>query len=282
MKYLPILGSAVLIATALVTIAVTWSPDPPNPESPDPQQKPEESTSIPETEPKEKTEPVVKETPKEPDPPKHDYYSKGKQSYDGTGKYYQGREIAYVMGHQAIPWLERENREVEEAPTKAIELIDLAKGQTLADIGAGSGYYSIRIAMKYSDSKVIGVDIQPEMIAFLQGRARQLGLPNLSAKKGTIENIGLAPASIDAALMVDAYHEFSHPYEMMTSIVRALKPGGRVYLLEYREEDESVQIKPRHKMSQAQAKKEMKLVGLKWEKTLDDLPWQHFMVFRKP
>ena len=218
----------------------------------------------------------------QPPHPEHDFYSDGPQTRDGTGKYYQGREIAYVMGHPAINWLERRTREQEEAPKKALDLIKLAPGEVLADIGAGSGYYSLRIAMNHLKSRVVSVDIQPEMIDFLKGRAEQLDINNVSPHLGKIDDIGLPEESINAALMVDAYHEFSHPYEMMTSIAYALKPGGRVYLLEYREEDPNVPIKPLHKMSQEQAKKEMALAGLVWDETIDDLPWQHFMVFRKP
>ena len=218
----------------------------------------------------------------QPPQPEHDLYSNGPKTRDGTGKYYQGREIAYVMGHPAINWLERREREQEEAPKKALDLIKLAPGEVLADIGAGSGYYSLRIAMNHLNSRVVSVDIQPEMIDFLKGRAEQLDINNVSPHLGKIDDIGLPDQSINAALMVDAYHEFSHPYEMMTSIASALKSGGRVYLLEYREEDPNVPIKPLHKMSQDQAKKEMAMAGLVWDKTIDDLPWQHFMVFRKP
>ncbi len=263
MKSLPLIA-AVILATALSAFLVLREPAPETPDPPG--DTPPDSTSS--SAPSSSTS--------------HPYYSEGEKTFDGTGKYYQGREIAYVMGHQAIPWLERNDREAEEAPSRAISLIDLAKGETLADIGAGSGYYATRIALKFPKAEVIGVDIQPEMVSFLKRRATQLDLDNLTTNLGTIEDIKLPPESIDAALMVDAYHEFSHPYEMMTSVVSALKPGGRLYLLEYRAEDQSVPIKPLHKMSQAQSIKEMKLVGLIWEKTLDQLPWQHFMIFRKP
>ncbi|MEN8774388.1 MAG: class I SAM-dependent methyltransferase [Akkermansiaceae bacterium] len=218
----------------------------------------------------------------QPPPPEHDFYSEGQKTRDGIGKYFQGREIAYVMGHPAINWLERPEREEEEAPTKALDLIKMASGEVLADIGAGSGYYSLRIAMNYPTARVVSVDIQPEMIDFLKGRAEQLDISNISPHLGKIDDIGLPDESIDAALMIDAYHEFSHPYEMMKSIASALKSGGRVYLLEYREEDPDVPIKPLHKMSEEQAKKEMALVGLEWNETIDNLPWQHFMVFKKP
>lgn len=255
MKKLPLI--AALIIVAALAFFLVQKDDLPVPPAPEPSSKTQEPTP-------------------------HSYYSEGRKTPDGIGKFYQGREISYVMGHLNIKWLERSDRELEEAPTKAINLIELGANEVLADIGSGSGYYSFRIAEKYPDAKVTGVDIQQEMVDFLENRAREDGFTNVSAHLGKIDDIGLPAESINAALMVDAYHEFSHPFEMMTSIVTALKPGGRVYLLEYRAEDPSVPIKTLHKMSQAQAKKEMALVGLEWEKTLDDLPWQHFMVFRKP
>jgi len=209
-------------------------------------------------------------------------YESGPPTRDGIGKYYQGREIAQVMGHQGIPWLERDNREDEEAPSKAISLIELEPGQAIADIGAGSGYYSFRIAQRFPESKVVAVDIQPEMLDFIKRRSRELNVSNVEIQLGSIESVKLPAESIDAALFVDAYHEFSHPYEMMSSIYSALRPGGVVYLLEYRAEDPKVPIKPLHKMTQAQAKKEMGFVGFEWVETKNDLPWQHFMIFAKP
>jgi ubiquinone/menaquinone biosynthesis C-methylase UbiE len=215
-------------------------------------------------------------------PPKVDFYETKPASRDGIGKFYMGREISHVMGHEGIDWLERENREDEEAPSKAIAALDLESDAVIADIGAGSGYYTFRIAPLVPDGQVMAVDIQPEMIAFLEAKEQELGLNNVTAHLGTIENTQLDPESIDAALMVDAYHEFSHPREIMESIFTALRPDGRVFLLEYRGEDPSVPIKPLHKMTQAQAIKEMEAVGLKWKVTHDFLPWQHLMVFQKP
>jgi len=210
------------------------------------------------------------------------HYSEKEPTNDGIGKIYLGREISKVMGHTGISWLERGERETEEAPSLAIEALELHAGSIIADIGAGSGYYTFRIAPTIPDGKVIAVDIQPEMLDFLEQREDELGLTNVEAHLGSVKDVQLSANSIDAALFVDAYHEFSHPHEMMTSIVKALRPGGRVYLLEYRAEDESVPIKPLHKMSEEQSIKEMKYVGLQHLKTLDHLPWQHFMVFEKP
>ena len=210
------------------------------------------------------------------------FYESGQRTRDGIGKYYLGREIAQVMGHQGIPWLERDNREDEEAPSKAISLIELEDDQVIADIGAGSGYYSFRIAQRFPESQVIAVDIQPEMLEFIKRRSRDIDVSNIEIQLGTIVSTKLPAETIDAALFVDAYHEFSHPYEMMHSIYSALKPGGLVYLLEYRAEDPRVPIKPLHKMTQAQAKKEMGFVGFDWVETKNELPWQHFMIFAKP
>ena len=225
----------------------------------------------------ESTRQLVTEARDDPTP-----YSLGPASRDGTGKFYMGREIAKVMGHQAIRWLERPEREAEEAPSRALEALALKPTETIADIGAGSGYYTFRLARLVPQGKVVAVDIQPEMIHYLERREKELGMSNVEAHLGTIDDTRLAPASIDAAIMVDAYHEFSHPREMMRSLVRALRPGGRIFLLEYRAEDPKVPIKPLHKMTQAQAKKEMEAVGLRWQQTHDFLPWQHFMVFVKP
>jgi len=209
-------------------------------------------------------------------------YTEGPRTRDGIGKYYMGREIAQVMGHQGISWLERDNREDEEAPSKAIALLDLKPNAVIADIGAGSGYYSFRIAKKYPSSKALAVDIQQEMLNYITSKAAAEKITNVVPHLGSIKSIQMPPETIDAALFVDAYHEFSHPYEMMTSIFNALRPGGIVYLLEYRAEDPKVPIKSLHKMTQAQAKKEMNLVGFNWVETKNDLPWQHFLIFEKP
>lgn len=202
-------------------------------------------------------------------------------SNDGIGKVYMGREISKVMGHAGINWLERWTREEEEAPSKALAALNLTPDAVIADIGAGSGYYTFRIAPLVPDGKVVAVDIQPEMIAHLEAKEEELGFDNVVAHLGEIDDTRLEPESIDAAFMVDAYHEFSHPREMMESIVAALRPGGRVILLEFRAEDPEVNIKPLHKMSEAQVKKEMNAVGLEWVTTEDFLPMQHFLVFKK-
>lgn len=213
--------------------------------------------------------------------PKPYAYQQRNPSRDGTGKVYMGREISLVMGHSGINWLERAEREREENPHRAVRGLELAPDAVVADIGSGSGYYAFRIAPLVPEGKVIGVDIQPEMVEFLNSKAKEMGVKNVESHLGKIDHVQLPAESIDAAIMVDAYHEFSHPNEMMQSLVYALRTGGRIYLLEYRAEDPNVPIKPLHKMTQAQAIKEMEAVGLKHVRTDDFLPWQHFMVFEK-
>jgi SAM-dependent methyltransferase len=203
-------------------------------------------------------------------------------SPDGIGKTWMGREISHVMGHPGIGWLERDEREKEEAPSKAIALLELAPDAVIADIGAGSGYYSFRIAPRLPRGKVVAVDIQPEMLDFLRKESTRLGIPNVQPHLGAIDDVKLPPESLDAALMVDAYHEFDHPVEMLASLRRALKSRGRIYLLEYREEDPKVPIKPHHKMSEAQARKEFTAAGFRFVVNKPDLPWQHLLIFEKP
>ncbi|TAE74290.1 MAG: class I SAM-dependent methyltransferase [Verrucomicrobia bacterium] len=209
-------------------------------------------------------------------------YTHGQASPDGIGKFFHGREISQVMGHLGLDWLERGNREQEEAPTKAIAAIDLKPDAVIADIGAGSGYYSFRISPKVPQGKVIAIDIQPEMLDFLRQRANELQVTNVEPHLGAIDDLQLPAASLDAALMVDAYHEFSHPAEMLASLHRALKPGGRIFLLEFRGEDPLVPIKPLHKMTEAQARLEFESSGFRFISNLRPLPWQHFMVFERP
>lgn len=203
-------------------------------------------------------------------------------SPDGIGKVWMGREISKVMGHPGIGWLERTDREKEEAPSKAIALLELKPDAVLADIGAGSGYYSFRIARKLPQGKVVAVDIQPEMLDFLKIESAKLGVKNVQPHLGAIDDVKLPPASIDAALMVDAYHEFDHPVEMLASLRSALKSKGRIYLLEYRAEDENVPIKPHHKMTEAQARKEFEAAGFRFVTNKTELPWQHLLIFEKP
>ncbi|WP_330203563.1 class I SAM-dependent methyltransferase [Cyanobacterium sp. Dongsha4] len=200
---------------------------------------------------------------------------------DGIGKYYLGREIAKVMGHQEFLWLERPSREAEEQPSKVIEALNLSPDDTIADIGAGSGYFSFRLAQKVSQGLVYAVDVQPEMIDIIDFLVKESpDLPVLPVL-GSETSPNLPPESINFALMVDTYHEFNHPREMMEGIVKALKPQGKVVLVEYRKENPLIMIKGVHKMSEKQVKKEMEAVGLKWVTTAEFLPQQHYLVFEK-
>lgn len=209
------------------------------------------------------------------------YYSYRQPSFDGTGKYYMGREIAQVMGHQGAGWLERPDRATEEQPQKMIAALQLKSTDVVADIGAGSGYISQLIARQVPDGKVLAVDVQPEMIELLKQRMNKNKIANTQPQLGTEQSPELPAASIDLAIMVDAYHEFSYPHEMMVGIVSALKPGGRVVLTEYRGEDPKVNIKPHHKTTQKQIQSEMKAVGLKLLKNENVLPQQHLFFFGK-
>jgi SAM-dependent methyltransferase len=200
---------------------------------------------------------------------------------DGIGKCYMGREIAQVMGHLGAAWLDRPEREAEEAPSVLIRNLGLRPGDVVADVGAGTGYFALRLAPLVPQGKVLAVDVQPEMLQILEHKRRDARLRNVQPMLGKPDDPRLPAGSVDLALMVDVYHEFTYPREMMQGVVRALKPGGRVALVEYREEDPRVPIRPSHKMSQAQAKAEMAAVGLTWTKTLDLLPWQHLMFFEK-
>lgn len=209
------------------------------------------------------------------------YREKAIHNPDGIGKYYMNREIAQVMGHQAMMWLERPSRETEEQPAKTVEKLDLKPDDVVADIGAGSGYFSFRMAAKVSEGKVYAVDIQPEMLDAIAFLKEENKITNVETILGEKDNLNLPADSIDLAFMADAYHEFAYPREMMEGIVQALKPGGRVVLLEYRKENPMIMIKPLHKMTQKQVKKELKAVGLKWQETKEFLPEQHFLVFKK-
>lgn len=204
------------------------------------------------------------------------------QSRGGIGKFYLGREISGVMGHQAAGWLERTQRTHEEMPDEVVANMKLQADDVVADIGAGTGYFSFRMAQQVPQGKVIAVDIQPEMLDIIEQRIQETGLDNVQPLLGEIDNPRLQPDTVDAVLLVDAYHEFSHPFEMMQVIYDALRPGGRVFLIEYRAEDDSVPIRPLHKMSEEQVVREMSVFGLHWDDTLDFLPWQHMFVFSKP
>jgi ubiquinone/menaquinone biosynthesis C-methylase UbiE len=211
-----------------------------------------------------------------------DRYQQRTASADGTGKRYQGREIAQVMGWQAAAWLEREEREKEERTSVLIEELNLKPGMVVADVGAGSGYLSRRMApLVAPGGRVIATDIQPEMLALLAKLAADPRYANIQPLAGAADDTRLPAGSIDLAIMVDVYHELEFPYEVLESIVRALKPGGRVAFVEYRGEDPTVPIKNLHKMTERQIRREAEQHALVWERTSKRLPWQHLVVFRR-
>lgn len=210
---------------------------------------------------------------------KPSYYKQGRQSYDGIGKYYQGREISQVMGHLGAEWLERPEREAEEKGSLLLEALELKSTDVVADIGAGSGYFAFQMAPLVPEGKVLAEDIQPEMLALMKEKQAQNGLTNIEYILGTEKDPNLPLKSVDLAIMVDVYHEFSYPREMMEQIVASLKEGGRIVLVEYRGEDPDVPIKPLHKMTAVQAEKEMKQVGMRLIENKSMLPRQHILIF---
>ncbi len=210
-------------------------------------------------------------------------YETRRASRDGIGKFYFGREISQVMGHQAAGWLERPEREEEERTDLLVEALDLKPGAIVADIGAGSGYFSWRMARKVGPTgQVYAVEIQQQMLDLLMAnmRRRQVG-DIVRPALGTVQDPKLPEASVDLILLVDVYHELDYPYEMTQAMVRALKPGGRLVLVEYRGEDPAVPIKPLHKMTAAQVRKEVSVHPVTFEKNISTLPRQHILVFRK-
>jgi ubiquinone/menaquinone biosynthesis C-methylase UbiE len=203
-------------------------------------------------------------------------------SRDGIGKFYFGREIAQVMGHQAADWLDRPEREAEEAPSLLLKALKLKAGMTVVDLGAGSGYLTFPMAKMVSPGgKVLAVDIQPEMLAIIKQKSERLGVKNVVPVLGTITDPNLKPKSVDLILLVDVYHEFDHPYEMASKMVNALRPGGRLVLVEYRGEDPSVPIKELHKMTEAQVRKEMAIFPVQFRENIGILPRQHILVFQR-
>lgn len=210
------------------------------------------------------------------------YETRAEHDPDGIGKFYLGREIAHVMGPGGVPWLERAEREIEERPQLVIDALGIKPGQTIADLGAGSGYYSFRIAPLVGErGTVLAIDVEPRMLRIISERARRDGVKNVTTVLGTPSDPNLEPNSVDLLFMVDVYHELEFPFEVMTKVREALKPGGRVALIEYRAEDPAVMIKPVHKMSERQIIRELTAVGFRHQKTVRTLPLQHLVLFQK-
>ena len=210
------------------------------------------------------------------------YETRAAHDPNGIGKFYRGREIARVMGHEAADWLERPTREQEERTDLLLPALRLKTGDAVADIGCGSGYYTRRLAKAVGTNGIVfAVDIQPEMLDILTNKLTAEKIFNVKPALGTITDPKLPPASVDLILMVDVYHEFDFPFEMVEAICRALKTNGRIAFVEFRAEDPDVPIKAVHKMSEAQVRKEMSVFPLEWVETSKVLPQQHIIVFRK-
>ena len=208
-------------------------------------------------------------------------YTYKRGDFNGIGKWYMGREIAYVMGFQGINWLERSEREIEEDVSTLIKNMKIKTNDTIADIGAGSGYHVFRMAPLVKNGLVYAVDIQPEMLEAIELKKRSKRVSNVQTALGSEKSINLPKNSLDKILLVDVYHEFSFPAEMIESIKNALKPNGQLFLIEYRGEDSSVPIKKIHKMTEKQSVTEMEAAGFRLKENTDNLPWQHCMIFEK-
>lgn len=210
------------------------------------------------------------------------YETRAEHDPDGIGKFYLGREIAHVMGPGGVSWLERPQRDSEERPQLTIDALEIEAGQTVADLGAGSGYYSFRVAPLVGErGSVLSIDVEPRMLRIIAERAKRDGIKNITTVLGTPSDPNLEPNSIDLLFMVDVYHELEYPFEVMTRVRQALKPGGRVALIEYRAEDPAVMIKPVHKMMERQIIKELTAAGFRHQKTIRTLPLQHLVLFQK-
>jgi ubiquinone/menaquinone biosynthesis C-methylase UbiE len=217
---------------------------------------------------------------KKPAPPR--YQTRKDHDPDGTGKFYMGREIAQVMGHLGAAWLERPEREQEEHCRQLLQALPVRPGDVIADIGAGSGYYTFPLARRVGPKgKVLAVDIQPQMLQIIRTRMRAGRVKNVEPILGTETDPKLPANGVDIILLVDVYHEFAYPFEMTEALARALKPDGRMVFVEFRMEDPNVPIKLVHKMTEKQVLKEMAPHPLRWAKTYDKLPWQHVIIFEK-
>lgn len=201
---------------------------------------------------------------------------------EGIGKAYMGRQIAHVMTYHGADWLERAERTREERPDLVLAALPLKPGMTVADIGAGTGYYARRMAERVGPTGVVyATDIQPEMLQLLEQEASARGIANIKPVLSTATDPKLPPDSVDVAVMVDVYHELEYPHETLAGIVRALKPGGRIVFVEFRANDRKVPIRASHTMTEEQIRKEAAVHPLEFERSVRGLPWQHVVMFRK-
>ena len=214
--------------------------------------------------------------------PEKSHYTTGSPNRDGIGKIYMGREISHVMGHLGAGWLERPERERLERTDLLIAGLRLSEDFVVADIGAGTGFFTFPVAARVPQGMVFAVDIQPEMLALMEQRKALENVSNVETVLGEADDPRLPDNEIDLAFIVDAYHEFSFPREMGERLKASLKPGGQLVLVEYRAEDPRVPIKRLHKMSEMQVKQEMAAIGLDWVRTESHLPQQHVLIFQKP
>ena len=208
-------------------------------------------------------------------------YTFQKGDPNGIGKWYMGREIAHVMGYQGINWLERSDREKEENTSQLLMNMNIQPDDTIADIGAGSGYHTFKMAKLASEGFVYAVDIQPEMLQAISAKQSEQQVNNIQTIQGSEKSINLDENSVSKILLVDVYHEFNFPKEMIESMHKSVTSDGKIYLIEYKAEDESIPIKEIHKMSEKQAVKEFKACGFKLEQNIENLPWQHCLIFVK-
>ena len=218
-----------------------------------------------------------------PKPPEPLYETRAEHDRNGIGKFFMGREIAHVMGHQAADWLERPEREAEERTDEMVAALKFREGEVVADIGCGSGYVARKIAKKIgAKGTVYGVEIQQEMLDLLAKRMAMFRIENVKGVMGTVTDPKLPAESCDTMILVDVYHEFDQPYEMIRAMIAGLKPGGRIVFVEFRGEDPNVPIKTIHKMTEAQVRKEMALhAELEFVENIGTLPIQHLLIFRK-
>jgi ubiquinone/menaquinone biosynthesis C-methylase UbiE len=258
----PFLSAFAFAATSLVAGALS---SPPLPLAP--------SLAVP---------PAIAQRPNATAPASSRYETRANHDPDGTGRVYMGREIAQVMGPGGIEWLDRAQRETEEHPSQVLTALELHHGEVVADLGAGSGYFTFRMApLVGNDGKVFAVDVQDEMLQTLRQRAAAMKVTNVQVVKGSEMDPHLPLNAVDLVLLVDVYHELAYPYEVMQKLRESLKPGGRVAFVEYRKEDPAVSIKEVHKMSVRQLEKEMNAVGLVHLRTVETLPLQHIVIFEK-